>query len=77
MKATFLATLTPMLTLFLCIVIGFVIQKFKIVPENTCKVLAKLELTLQSFLLKMTVSPSKFDNYFFLSTKNGKKVPST
>lgn len=43
MKETFLATLTPMLTLFLCIVIGFLIQKFKLVPENTSKVLAKLE----------------------------------
>ena len=43
MKATFLATLTPMLTLFFCMVIGFVIQKAKLVPENTSKVLAKLE----------------------------------
>lgn len=43
MKETFLATLTPMLSLFLCIVVGFIIQRAKLVPENTSKVLSKLE----------------------------------
>ena len=40
---TFLATLTPMLTLFLCIGIGFIFSKCKILPEGSSKVLAKTE----------------------------------
>ena len=40
---TFLATLTPMLTLFLCIGIGFVFSKCNILPEGSSKVLAKTE----------------------------------
>jgi predicted permease len=41
--ATFLATLTPMLTLFICIVIGFVSAKTKILPESASKTMAKME----------------------------------
>lgn len=41
--ATFLATLTPMLTLFFCIVVGFVAAKTKILPESASKTMAKLE----------------------------------
>ncbi len=44
MIETFLATLTPMLTLFICIVAGFVLRKTKILPENAGKVMAKLEM---------------------------------
>ena len=40
---TFLATLTPMLTLFFCIAIGFIFSKCKILPEGSGKVMAKLE----------------------------------
>ena len=40
---TFLETLTPMLTLFLCIAIGFVLIKTKILPESASKVMAKME----------------------------------
>ncbi len=43
MITTFLATLTPMLTLFTCIAIGFVFTKLKILPEGSSKVMAKLE----------------------------------
>ena len=43
MLTTFLATLTPMATLFLCIAIGFIARKAKILPENAGKVMAKLE----------------------------------
>lgn len=43
MIKTFLATLNPMLTLFICIVVGFVLCKTKILPENAGKVMAKLE----------------------------------
>ena len=39
----FLSTLTPMLTLFVCIAIGFLAGKCKILPENASKTLAKAE----------------------------------
>ena len=41
--STFLATLNPMLTLFICIAIGFIFSKCKILPEGSGKVMAKLE----------------------------------
>jgi hypothetical protein len=41
MLDTFLATLSPMLSLFLFIAIGFVIKKMNILPEGSGKVLAK------------------------------------
>ena len=40
---TFLATLSPMLTLFICMAIGFTACKTKILPENSAKVMAKME----------------------------------
>ncbi len=43
MLNTISATLTPMLTLFICIAIGFVLRKTKMLPENSGKVMAKLE----------------------------------
>ena len=43
MIKTFLATLQPMLTLFLCIAIGYILHKRKLLPENAGKVMAKLE----------------------------------
>ena len=43
MLSTFLATLDPMLMLFLCIAVGFLARKTKILPENAGKVMAKLE----------------------------------
>jgi len=43
MLATFQATLSPMLMLFLCILIGFLLNKAKIVPDNTETVLSKME----------------------------------
>ena len=44
MLQTFLATLQPLLVLFLCIAVGFTIHKCKLAPENSDKVMAKLEL---------------------------------
>ena len=41
--ATFLATLTPMLTLFFCIAVGFVLSKAKVLPESASKTMAKTE----------------------------------
>ncbi|MBQ3235683.1 MAG: AEC family transporter [Clostridia bacterium] len=43
MIQTFLATLNPMLTLFICMVLGFILSKLNILPENASKVMAKLE----------------------------------
>ena len=43
MLDTFLATLNPMLTLFICIAIGFALRKTKILTSEAGKVLAKLE----------------------------------
>ena len=40
---TFTATLTPMLTLFICIAVGFILTKFKLLPDSASKVMAKLE----------------------------------
>ena len=42
MLSSFLATLDPMLMLFLCIAIGFVLRKTHILPENAGSVMAKL-----------------------------------
>lgn len=40
----FTATLMPMLTLFVCIAIGFLAGKCKLLPENASKTLAKAEM---------------------------------
>jgi len=42
MLPTFLATLNPMITLFLCIIIGFTIKKLNIISDDSSKVIAKL-----------------------------------
>lgn len=43
---TFLATLTPMLTLFFCIAIGYASYKAKLLPDGAGKVMAKMETWL-------------------------------
>ena len=43
LSETFNATLSPMLVLFLCMIIGYVLNKTKLTPENTAVVLSKLE----------------------------------
>lgn len=43
MLDTFLATLNPMLTLFICIAVGFIVRKAKLLPEDAGTVMAKLE----------------------------------
>ncbi len=57
MLETFLATLTPMLSLFLFMILGFIAKKTKITPDNTATVLSKLEnyilvpaLIIQTFM---------------------------
>ena len=39
----FMATLVPMLTLFLCIAVGYVLTKTKVRPEASSKAFAKAE----------------------------------
>ena len=43
MLQTFIATINPMLVLFICIAVGFVLRATKILPENASKTIAKLE----------------------------------
>ncbi len=60
---TFYATLTPMLMLFLCMILGYVCKKTKITPDNTATVLSKLEnyilvpaLIINTFMTYCTVA---------------------
>lgn len=46
MLAAFQATLSPMMVMFLCIVIGYVLNRKKVCPENTGAVLSRLESNL-------------------------------
>ena len=59
MLQTFKATLTPMLVLFLCIIIGYVLKKKSIAPENTATVLSKIE----NFVLVPALSINTFMKY--------------
>lgn len=43
MLTTFTAALSPMLVLFTCIIVGFVLAKLKLIPEESAMVLSKLE----------------------------------
>lgn len=43
MLEVFLATIDPLLTLFTCMALGFILKKAKILPENATKVLSRLE----------------------------------
>ncbi len=62
MLDSFVATVSPMLVMFLCMLTGYVLCKSRIVPENTATVLSKLEinvflpvLVLNTFLKYCTV----------------------
>ena len=43
MLETFQATLSPMLVMLMCMIIGYIAKKSSIVPDNTATVLSKLE----------------------------------
>lgn len=43
MLTTFNASLSPMLVLFTCIIIGYILAKLKLIPEESATVLSKLE----------------------------------
>lgn len=62
----FLATASPMLVLFGCIIIGFVLKKFNVLSSNSASVLSKLEttvivpsLTLSTFMNYCTIGSLK------------------
>lgn len=59
MLETFLATLPPLLILFLCLLLGFILNKCKILPENSGTVLSRLE----TYLLVPAVSFSAFSQH--------------
>ena len=46
MLDTFLATLSPMMVMFICILVGFILRKCKAAPENTGSVLSKLVMSV-------------------------------
>lgn len=63
MADIFLSTLNPMLVMFVCMVVGFLLNKRNLCPENTATVLSKLEnyvlcpaLTINTFSKYCTVS---------------------
>ncbi len=69
MFETFKATLSPMLVMFMCMLIGFTLNKKKLAPENSATVLSKLEnyvcvpaLLINTFMTRCTVTSLK-ENY--------------
>ncbi len=59
MFIVFKSTVTPMLMMFLCIIIGYVLNKLKLLPENADAVLAKIE----TYVLVPALNISTFMNY--------------
>ena len=59
MFVVFQSSITPMLMMFTCIMIGYVLNKLKLLPENSDAVLAKLE----TFVLVPALNISTFMNY--------------
>lgn len=63
MLDTFLATVSPMMVMFICILIGFILRKTRVAPDNTGSVLSKLVMfvflpaqILNAFMRNCTVS---------------------
>ena len=68
MLKTFLGALTPMLTLALCILVGFLLRRTKLLPDNAGKVMAKMEtwVFLPALCFYTTMSyctPEKLSTY--------------
>lgn len=59
MSETFFATLSPMLVMFMCIIIGFVLKKKNLIPDNSDKVISKLE----NYICVPALIMSTFMNY--------------
>lgn len=72
MLETFIATLNPMLVMFTCILVGFILKKSGVAPENTGTVLSKVEnyvfmpaQVMVTFMTYCTVQ-SLVENYRFV-----------
>lgn len=59
MFTVFSSTITPLIMMFICIVIGYVLNKGKLLPENSDTVLSKLE----TLILVPALNISTFMNY--------------
>lgn len=59
MSQVFMATLSPMLMMFACMVIGFILNKKKLCPDNTVTVLSKLE----TYVLAPALTVNTFSKY--------------
>ena len=59
MFVVFKSSLTPMLMMFTCIIVGYVLKKLKLLPENADTVLAKIE----TYVLVPALNISTFMNY--------------
>ncbi len=59
MTQVFTATLSPMLMMFACMVIGFILNKKKLCPDNTTTVLSKLE----TYVLAPALTINTFSKY--------------
>ncbi len=73
MFGVFIATLSPMLVMFLCMLVGFVLNKKKLLPENAGIVLSKLEnyvlvpsLTFSTFYTRCTIQSIRENSVFFV-----------
>ncbi len=73
MFEVFNATLQPLLTLFLCIAIGFVLAKKQIIPHSAAKSLANLEtwvfipaLSFTTMVRNFTIDALSYNLQFFL-----------
>ena len=59
MFVVFKSSITPMLMMFICIIIGYVLNKLKLLPESSDTVLAKIE----TYVLVPALNISAFMNY--------------
>ncbi|MBE7046319.1 MAG: hypothetical protein E7396_02770 [Ruminococcaceae bacterium] len=57
--SVFSATLSPMLVLFICMVIGFILNKKELIPRDTAQVLSKLE----NYILVPSLIINTFSKY--------------
>ncbi len=64
MLETFLATLSPMLVMFLCIALGYGLKAGKIAPDNTPRVLS----TLETYVLLPALTVNTFSKYCTVSS---------
>lgn len=70
MLEVFLNTLSPMLMMFTCMVIGFILNKKKLCPDNTAAVLSKLETNV----LAPALIISTFSKYCTIASLSDQSV---